>query len=303
MSKNQNGYVAIGFAVAIVVIGAVGMYALSSEMKQLYQNQIKFKAFYDAEMAIDLLGQQLRQAYDLAAPIAESNGATLMTTNLIQSPATVTYLQVVSGATTATSVTVPVNFYLPNGGKLCTHRSDGLDSISNTLGFGQICIQLPNDFSLQWSHDKDETSVVQISPEFLIKKNAEEKNVSVHEFVYQPLVDKQEKKENHSRSLFSLNYFWGFIEKSFAQTAISGDPGPLSNSPNVSSVTVTGYDPTTQAFQLRYGNNDCDATTHKDRFCITIKICLKLSGTCAATDPIVKQTYVFMKAPQSSLWE
>ncbi len=87
MSKNQNGYVAIGFAVAIVVIGAVGMYALSSEMKQLYQNQIKFKAFYDAEMAIDLLGQQLRQAYDLAAPIAESNGATLMTTNLIHKDA------------------------------------------------------------------------------------------------------------------------------------------------------------------------------------------------------------------------
>jgi hypothetical protein len=307
-NRNEEGFYLISFAIVVVVFGAIATSVISTKTIRLQNSKAVIKAYFDAEVAIDLFGQQLRQAYDMAAPVAESSipvatqntfTTTLIATGLITHPSVnVTYIdQQVDQQTqvvTNTPVQVPLKFYLPNGGnKICVHRSDGSDINSSA---GLICIILPNDFASHFHLNLDQNQNPVLQAAQLKYKNND--STTTHEYFYSPTELKRQ--PSRMQALLSL------INKSFAQSVeFSADPGPVSAAPAqvipVLPVTVTNYNPGgNPAFQLRYGNNNCSAT-QTDRFCFSIKFCLKVLGSCAAGDPVVHQTYVFMKAPQSSL--
>jgi hypothetical protein len=313
-SRNESGFYLISFAVVVIVFGSIGTAIISTRSVRLQNSKAVMKAYYDAEVAIDLFGQQLRQAYDMAAPIAESspttspfsvglNSSGLVTDNLVK----LTYVQQTTdpstGVISSTTLNVPLKFYLPGGGnKLCVHRSDGTDMISAT---GLICIILPGDFAsrLQWHYD--ENLIPSFNLNSVQKKFAQAESEQVHtrEFIYQPPPASRDSRALHTSS--KLEALLSLVHKSFAQTGeFSANPGLVAAAPFVQTVAVTNYNPdtTNNTFQIRYGNNNCLAT-QTDRFCFTIKFCLKVFGTCSANDPVVHQTYVFMKAPQSTLFD
>lgn len=311
-NRNERGFYLISFAIVVIVFGAIGTAVISTRSVRLQNSKAVLKAYYDAEVAVDLFGQQLRQAYDMAAPIAESspttspNSVSLMTPNVTNTHVIITYIQQiidpVTGVITSTPSTVPLKFYIPGGQQLCVHRSDGSDMVSAA---GLICINLPNDFvsKFQWNLDQNQIPTFNLNSVQKAVAQDDTNTVRTREFVYQPAKQDLNLQATHSGSKFEA--LLSLVNKSFAQTGeFSADPGVVASSPLVQTVAVTNYNPdvTNNNFQIRYGNNNCKVT-QTDRFCFTIKFCLKVIGACGPNDPVVHQTYVFMKAPQSTLFD
>ncbi len=311
-NQNERGFYLISFAIVVIVFGAIGTAVISTRSVRLQNSKAVLKAYYDAEVAVDLFGQQLRQAYDMAAPIAESspttslNSVSLMTPNVINSYVSITYTQQIVDSVTGvitptTSPPVPLKFYIP-GQKICVHRSDGIDMVSAA---GLICIILPNDFvsKFQWKLDQNQIPTFNLNSVQKAVAQDDTNTVRTREYVYQPAEQDLNLPATHSGSKFEA--LLSFVNKSFAQTGeFSADPGVVASSPLAQTVAVTNYNPdvTNNNFQIRYGNNNCKLT-QTDRFCFTIKFCLKVIGACGPNDPVVHQTYVFMKAPQSTLFD
>ena len=148
-----------------------------------------------------------------------------------------------------------------NGTKLCTSRSRNATDVN-------ICIKLPEDFAK-------------------IQKN----------YFLDP------DREFRQQSLFSrfiMNAF--LVEKAQAQRVQTASfaPNPNAVLPALGVNRLTTAFPTDEPeFVAQYEQLNCEPTGLK-LGCVKIKICLKFAG-CASDQEKIRQTYVFLRVPQTQL--
>ncbi|MES3038282.1 MAG: hypothetical protein V4736_10280 [Bdellovibrionota bacterium] len=274
--RNQNGAFAVSLVFITGIIAAVGIWVYISKSQYMNTAKIKYLAIYDAEMAVDLFARSLRDSYEMGSPIAESNLAKFADTvaggYLVSSsspayklPFTV-YPSVGVGVTT----NIPIQFFIPTGGglgpQICVQRSAALGLIAGA----SICINMPGDLVTLYDYPPD----------------------------YEPQLPQAGDKHPFIKFLTTA-------KKAFAQSSDNdaSDPGPVANVPVASVGTMTvaaaDYDPSDPAFIMRYANNNC-SLLQTDRFCVTIKFCIKIGQACLPEEEI-QQTYVFLRVPETSL--
>ncbi len=279
----SQGFYLLSFAITVVALGLIGTGMIMSQSSNLYRARGRNRALYDAEVAIDSLGKKLRYAYEMAAPVAESNNATFMPASHVTDKFSWvrSYVPQPTGAPKLGSPK-NVDFYIPNS-KICVERGDfAALSPNNKL----ICLIFPPAFHA-WN-DLFKINFSGPSESFAdAGTDTSETKISIYNLP----------------GLFStathLSRLRFFINESQAQSTVSADPGKVADAPIANSVPIKQYNPNTLPFQLRYGKNNC-TPGQLDRFCVTVQFCAKL-GACLPTE-MVLQTFVFMKAPQSSLF-
>lgn len=280
---SQSGYYLISFVFITALAGLIGMQMLLGKAKDVIVQSSRNKAYLDSQVVIDSFAQQLKTAYDLAVPTAESN-LTPSRAPTVNAPYNVTYYSPDSSGNVQ-AVMIPVGFYIPGGAnQICAHRIDGSSSnatpaLAGVLNLNldrPICIKLPNAFS---------TIVQQEGHPQSVQETAE---------IFYPT-------KSWSSLSFIASWFRGSEVQ--AQSATSFDPGVVAKAASMASNAVSGFDVSNanKAHLLMYAKNDCSATA-KDRFCVAIVFCPKISGACDQKE-LVKQTYVFIQSPRTSLYD
>lgn len=232
----------------------------------------KYRGYVDGQYAVDQFAEQIKIAYDLATPIAESGGVRVL-------PVTVT--SPFGGG---------INFAFPNGNRICVPRSQGPLMKPGSLGVSaaieKICVQFTNSapnttegFGSQANWRPPQISFPQVTE------------------VTRTVTSSVTGWKGWTQGLHAM-----LQPSAHALSVLPSDPGPVSNAPLSTAINVPATtDATAQKlFKVRYTNNDCNINLPPDRFCLPIKFCLKFNGICSSAE-LVTQTYIFLKPPQTGL--
>lgn len=110
----------IGLSLLMIGIFSILIFAIQNNMRLFFASSNRTKAFYDAEVAIEKMAVKLRDAYDLARPVAK---------NLTVSSNPAAVVRVIADPS---NLKINDLFYLP-GQQFCVDRSDGFGNDQNKL--------------------------------------------------------------------------------------------------------------------------------------------------------------------------